>query len=122
MDPDSIDRPIASSDTGTTLGDFIEDKSTPVHEAVTQNLLAEKLQAILKNMQEKDPERALIIKMRYGLADAEDGYEYGREYSSDEIAARLGLDRDYVRKAEARALYYLRGPSIRSTLRDYTAQ
>lgn len=121
MDPDSIDRPITSTDSGTTLGDFIEDKSTPVHEAVSNNLLAEKLSNILANMKEKDSELALIIKMRYGLATDEDGFEYGREYSSDEIAARLGLERDYVRKAEARALYYLRGPSIRSTLRDFTA-
>ena len=121
MDPDSIDRPIASSDTGTTLGDFIEDKSTPVHEAVSQNLLAEKLQKILANMNEKDPELTLIIKMRYGMADETNNCEYGREYSSDEIAAKLALLRDYVRKAEARALYYLRGPSIRSSLRDFNA-
>lgn len=121
MDPDSIDRPISNSDTGTTLGDFIEDKGTPVHEAVSNNLLAEKLQKILANMKDKDPELTLIIKMRYGMADETDNCEYGREYSSDEIAAKLALERDYVRKAEARALYYLRGPSIRSSLRDFTA-
>lgn len=109
--PDSLDRPVSDVDPDSYLGDFIEDPNEPVQEAVATKLLNEKLMAILNRM--SDQRQAMIIKMRYGLLD-------GKEYSSAEIGCALGLEVGDVRRTEARALYYLRGPSARSQLRDYT--
>jgi len=58
--------------------------------------------------------------MRYGMADETNNCEYGREYSSDEIAAKLALLRIMFAKRKPRLVLPAR-PSIRSSLRDFNA-
>jgi RNA polymerase primary sigma factor len=97
----SLDQSVADDDE-TILGDVLADTTapSPFDEAATR-LLNHRLHAMLAVL---PPRERTILGLRYGLVD-------GRMYSSAEVARRLGLTSEHIRRLEAQTLAQLRyGP------------
>jgi RNA polymerase primary sigma factor len=97
----SLDQSVADDDE-TVLGDVLADTTvpSPFDEAAT-SLLKQRLRAMLAVL---PPRERTILGLRYGLAD-------GHLYSSAEVAQRLGLTSEHIRRLEAHTLAQLRyGP------------
>jgi RNA polymerase primary sigma factor len=99
----SLDAPISSdsSDSGASLGDFIEDDSTPAPaEVVHRRLLNEELLSALDSLGER---RRLVLELHYGLNGQ-------NRHTLEEIGERLGITRERVRQIEMKAIRALRTP------------
>ena len=99
----SLDAPISndSSDSGASLGDFIEDDSTPTPaDEVHRRLRNEELRSALDSLGER---RRLVLELHYGL-NGQDRHTLG------EIGQRLGITRERVRQIEMKAIRALRSP------------
>ncbi|HHT9151955.1 MAG TPA: RNA polymerase sigma factor RpoD, partial [Candidatus Hypogeohydataceae bacterium YC40] len=99
----SLDRPVGESE-DSAFGDFIEDEKaeSPVS-AATQEMLKEKINAILNTLTYRERE---IIKLRYGIGD-------GYTYTLEEVGKKFNVTRERVRQIEAKAIRKLQHP-IRS--------
>jgi RNA polymerase primary sigma factor len=98
-----LDAPISndSSDSGTSLGDFIEDDSTPTPtDVVHRRLLCEELQSALDSLGER---RRLVLELHYGLNGQD-------RHTLEEIGRCLGITRERVRQIELKAIRALRTP------------
>ena len=98
--PISLDRPVGESE-DSYFGDFIEDDGaeSPVH-AATQEMLKEKIDAVLKTLTYRERE---IIKLRYGIGD-------GYTYTLEEVGRIFKVTRERVRQVEAKAIRKLQHP------------
>jgi RNA polymerase primary sigma factor len=99
----SLDAPISngSSDSGASLGDFIEDDSTPTPiDVVHRRLLREELQSALDSLGER---RRLVLELHYGLNGQD-------RHTLEEIGQCLGITRERVRQIEMKAIRALRTP------------
>jgi RNA polymerase primary sigma factor len=94
----SLDQPIRSGDDDATVfGDFVADEDESPEEEVHLSLRTESLRKAVEDL--PDNEREVIV-LRYGLKD-------GEPWTLKEIADRLGVSRERVRKIEEKALQRL---------------
>ncbi len=107
--PLSLEKPVGEEE-DSELGSFIPDDDSPTPtDTAYQDLLKEKLEAILTTL---SPREARILRLRFGLQD-------GRSYTLEEVGRKFGLTRERIRQIEHEALDRLRHPSRSRQLRDY---
>jgi RNA polymerase primary sigma factor len=106
---DSLDRPVGDDGDGETLGWFVEDDGPPLEAVAQDQLLSERLGALLETLK---PREARVLRLRYGL----DGR---REHTLEEIGKKLGVTRERIRQIEAQALRRLRHPLRSRGLREF---
>ena len=107
----SLETPI-SDESDTELGHLLEDETaeSPV-EAATAADMRRQLDEVLQSL---DPRERRVLQLRFGLLD-------GHQRSLDEIARRLGVNREQVRKMERMAIDKLRRAGKAEGLRIYAA-
>ena len=108
----SLETPI-SDESETELGHLLEDETaeSPV-EAATASDMRRQLDDVLEST--LDPRERRVMQLRFGLLD-------GHQRSLDEVARRLGVNRESVRKMERMALDKLRHAGHAQGLRAYAA-
>jgi len=105
----SLETPI-SDESDTELGHLLEDETaeSPV-DAATDADMRRQLDDVLQTL---DPRERRVVQLRFGLLD-------GHQRTLDEIARRLGVTREQVRKMERTALDKLRSAGQAEGLRVY---
>ncbi|TMG28271.1 MAG: sigma-70 family RNA polymerase sigma factor [Chloroflexi bacterium] len=105
----SLETPI-SDESDTELGHLLEDESaeSPA-DAATDADMRRQLDDVLQTL---DARERRVVQLRFGLLD-------GHQRSLDEIARRLGVNREQVRKMERMALDKLRHAGQAEGLRAY---
>ena len=105
----SLETPI-SDESDTELGHLLEDETaeSPVDAAADADM---RLQLDLA-LHELEPRERRVVQLRFGLLD-------GHQRSLDEVARRLGVNREQVRKMERTALDKLRREGHAEGLRAY---
>ena len=105
----SLETPI-SDESDTELGHMLEDENaeSPV-EAASDSDMRRQLDDVLQTL---DPRERRVVQLRFGLVD-------GHQRSLDEVARRLGVNREQVRKMERTALDKLRHAGQTEGLRVY---
>ena len=105
----SLETPV-SEESETELGHLIEDETAEApDDAATAADMRHQLDQAL---QELEPRERRVMQLRFGLLD-------GHQRSMDEVARRLGLNREQVRKMERMALEKLRHAGRAEGLRAY---
>ena len=108
-DPFSMETPVGD-DADSTLGDFIEDTSTPTPE---QSVSAAKLtEAIEEALEGLTPREAKVLRMRFGL-------DLNNDFTLEEIGKQFDVTRERIRQIEAKALRKLRHPSRAEKLKTF---
>ena len=105
----SLETPI-SDESETELGHLLEDETaeSPV-EAATDADMRRQLDEALQELAARERR---VVQLRFGLLD-------GHQRSLDEVARRLGVNREQVRKLERLALDKLRRAGRAESLRAY---
>jgi RNA polymerase primary sigma factor len=105
----SLETPI-SDESDTELGHMLEDENaeSPV-DAASDSDMRRQLDDVLQTL---DPRERRVVQLRFGLVD-------GHQRSLDEVARRLGVNREQVRKMERTALDKLRAAGQTEGLRVY---
>jgi RNA polymerase primary sigma factor len=105
----SLETPI-SDESDTELGHMLEDENaeSPV-DAASDADMRRQLDDVLQTL---DPRERRVVQLRFGLVD-------GHQRSLDEVARRLGVNREQVRKMERTALDKLRAAGQTEGLRVY---
>jgi RNA polymerase primary sigma factor len=105
----SLETPI-SDESDTELGHMLEDENaeSPV-DAASDADMRRQLDDVLQTL---DPRERRVVQLRFGLLD-------GHQRSLDEVARRLGVNREQVRKMERTALDKLRVAGQTEGLRVY---
>ncbi|HEX29780.1 TPA: sigma-70 family RNA polymerase sigma factor, partial [Candidatus Poribacteria bacterium] len=86
----------------STIGDFIEDKGpSPEQQALGSIIRQERIDELLSVLTPKEKE---IIKLRFGLAEEEEG----EGKTLREIGERFNVTRERIRQIEAEALQKLK--------------
>ena len=105
----SLERPIGDEDEDT-LGDFIEDPSSPSPTKETFRMfLKEQLNRALDQLDERERE---ILKLRYGLDD-----DHPRTLK--DVSLKFNITRERVRQIEIKAIEKLKHPSRRAELKRF---
>ena len=105
----SLERPIGDQDEDT-LGDFIEDPSSPSPTKETFRMfLKEQLSRALDQLDERERE---ILKLRYGLDD-------GHPRTLKDVSLKFNITRERVRQIEIKAIEKLKHPSRRAELKKF---
>ncbi|MGB2983225.1 MAG: sigma-70 family RNA polymerase sigma factor [Candidatus Bipolaricaulia bacterium] len=105
----SLERPIGEEDEDT-LGDFIEDTSSPSPTKETFRMfLREQLARALDQLDERERE---ILKLRYGLED-------GHPRTLKDVSLKFNITRERVRQIEIKAIEKLKHPSRRAELKRF---
>ncbi len=109
QDTISINSAVGDDDSGTTLGDFIEDETTssPL-DVASKNLKKERLMSILQTL---TPREQKVIVMRYGL-------DTGSPMTLEQVGREFNVTRERIRQIEAKALRKLKQPSRKKKLID----
>jgi RNA polymerase primary sigma factor len=97
----SLETPLGS-DSDETIGDMVADNhmETP-YEYTEKQLMRKKIMKVISQLK---PRTQQIIKLRYGLAEANDPVEYNHEHTLEEIGVLVGITRERVRQIEKQAL------------------
>jgi RNA polymerase primary sigma factor len=105
----SLERPFGEEDEDT-LGDFIEDPSSPSPTKETFRMfLKEQLCRALDQLDERERE---ILKLRYGLED-------GHPRTLKDVSLKFNITRERVRQIEIKAIEKLKHPSRRAELKRF---
>jgi RNA polymerase primary sigma factor len=105
----SLERPIGEEDEDT-LGDFIEDPSSPSPTKETFRMfLKDQLNRALEQLDERERE---ILKLRYGLED-----DHPRTLK--DVSLKFNITRERVRQIEIKAIEKLKHPSRRAELKRF---
>jgi len=111
-EPISLHTPLGE-DGDSEFGDLIEDTDAIApSDAVAFSLLQEQFKQVLETL---SPREAGVIKMRYGLEDAQ-------PKTLDDIGRVYGVTRERIRQIESKTMSKLRHPSRSQTLRDFLDQ
>ena len=106
----SLERPIGDEDDEDTLGDFIEDPTSPSPTKETFRMfLKEQLSRALDQLDERERE---ILKLRYGLDD-----DHPRTLK--DVSLKFNITRERVRQIEIKAIEKLKHPSRRAELKRF---
>jgi RNA polymerase primary sigma factor len=107
--PTSLELPIGE-ETGSQLGDMIEDRNTmqPI-DNTTEKLLKEQLSEVLLTL---TPREQKVLQLRFGLKD-------GRSRTLEEVASELLVSRERIRQIEGKAIYKIRRTNRGRKLREY---
>ena len=107
--PVSLDAPV-SSDSESSVGDFLEDRSAvaPI-EAAGHALLK---QHVADALSELSPREQRVLALRFGLED-------GRMRTLEEVGTDFGVTRERIRQIEAKALSKLRHPNMSGALQEF---
>jgi RNA polymerase primary sigma factor len=109
-EPVSIDKPIGNDSEDSTLGEFIEDKTTISPERVAErNLLRKQVDEILKTL---TPREERVIRLRFGIED-------GHHRTLEEVGHIFNVTRERIRQIEDKALKKLRHPSRSYMLKQF---
>ena len=99
--PISLQAPVGESDE-TSIGDFIEDKSSENPAEITSfSLLKEKLHGVLASLSEREQK---VLALRFGLGD-------GNSRTLEEVGRQFEVTRERIRQIEAKALRKMRHPT-----------
>ena len=105
----SLELPVGDVD-DATLGDFIEDTSSPApEESVAQNLLEENVQEVLEELPARE---VRVLQLRFGLWGE-------RMHTLHEAGKKMGITRERVRQIQSNALKRLRMLSRRERFVGY---
>jgi len=105
----SLERPIGDDDEDT-LGDFIEDPTSPSPTKETFRMfLKEQLNRALEQLDDRERE---ILKLRYGLDD-----DHPRTLK--DVSLKFNITRERVRQIEIKAIEKLKHPSRRAELKRF---
>ena len=108
LEPLSMENPVGEDE--TRLEDFIEDKeSESPQDYVTRQMLKERLDAILKQLTEREEQ---VIRLRYGIDDQ-------TPRTLEEVGQKFGVTRERIRQIEAKAICKLRSFSNEQKLCNY---
>ncbi|MBR5950825.1 MAG: RNA polymerase sigma factor RpoD [Actinomycetaceae bacterium] len=109
-EPISLDAPI-SDESSSSIGDFIEDQSSPdPFDVTTRAVLREKVREILDAT--LSPRESKVLRMRFGI-------DMDSEYTMDEIGRQLDVTGECIRKIVARAMRKLKHPASANKLHQY---
>jgi RNA polymerase primary sigma factor len=109
MDVVSLERPVGDDD-ASTLGDFVEDKSTLTPEqASIQKALSDEVKSSLGVLTERE---AKVIQMRFGL----DGQ---KPKTLEEVGEYFHVTRERIRQIEAKGLRKLKSPMHSKKLKAF---
>lgn len=97
----SLETPLGH-DSEETIGDMVADQHAETPYEYTEKQLMHK--KIMKVIGQLKPRTQQIMKLRYGLADANDPAEYNHEHTLEEIGVLVGITRERVRQIEKQAL------------------
>ncbi len=97
----SLETPLGH-DSEETIGDMVADQHAETPYEYTEKQLMHK--KIMKVIGQLKPRTQQIMKLRYGLADANDPIEYSHEHTLEEIGVLVGITRERVRQIEKQAL------------------
>lgn len=101
---------VIGDDEDTTVGSFIEDKTTPLaFSTIEENDCTAAIRGILDTLNDREK---VVIKRRFGI-----GQE--RAETLDEIGKALGLSRERIRQIETSALRKLRNPRRANLLKEF---
>lgn len=106
----SLDAPVFN-DTGSSIGDFIEDGSQSPEDSLMDVALKEDINTVLSTLSDKERE---IIELRFGL-------EGKIPMSLKEIGEIYNLTKERIRQIEKKALERLRAPQTNQILESYIA-
>ena len=101
QDTVSLETPLGH-DSEETIGDMVADQHAETPYEYTEKQLMHK--KIMKVIGQLKPRTQQIMKLRYGLADANDPAEYNHEHTLEEIGVLVGITRERVRQIEKQAL------------------
>ncbi len=97
---------------GQTMDMFVKDTEQPSpSELIDQQMLKEDIRRLVKTL---SPREQAVIRLRFGLDD-------GKPQSLGDISARFGVEKEKVKKIEARALLKLRQPSRSQVVKCYVS-
>lgn len=105
----SLDLPV-DEEQSTTLGDFIEDRTTVMPETAAVNSVMR--DEIEKHLSILKPREKKILYLRFGLGGND-------PCTLEEVGNYIGVTRERIRQIEMRALRKLRHPSRSKYLRDF---
>jgi RNA polymerase primary sigma factor len=101
-EPVSLDKPLGNDSEDTTLGEFIDDKTTISPERVAErNLLKKQINEILKTL---TPREERVIRLRFGIDDK-------NHRTLEEVGHIFNVTRERIRQIEDKAIKKLRHPS-----------
>ena len=111
--PISLETPLGSDSSDSSLGDFVKDPNAAAPQDVTaRNLLKEQIGEILHTLSERESE---VVKYRFGLED-------GWPMTLEQVGHKFGVTRERIRQIEAKALRRLRHPSRSKRLQDFYSE
>ncbi|HKM05806.1 MAG TPA: RNA polymerase sigma factor RpoD/SigA [Sphaerochaeta sp.] len=106
----SLDAPVFN-DTGSSIGDFIEDGTQSPEDSLMDVALKQDVKTVLATLSDKERE---IIELRFGL-------EGQIPMSLKEIGEIYNLTKERIRQIEKKALERLRSPQTNQILESYIA-
>lgn len=109
----SLESPVGEEN-DSTLGEFIEDKTTisPEEQAIYQLMKGH----VEDSLGILTPREQKILRMRFGLDNDE---TTGRTHTLEEVGKEFGVTRERIRQIEAKALQKLKKHEEASKLKDY---
>ena len=108
-EPVSFETPVGDDD-DSLLGDFIEDKNTPIPgEAAINSSLRETTTRVLSSL---TPREERVLRMRFGIG-------VNSDHTLEEVGQQFSVTRERIRQIEAKALRKLKHPSRSKHLKSF---
>jgi len=100
------------SNAGNTMDVFVKDTEHPSpSEAIDQQSFKEDIRRLVRTL---SPREQAVIRLRFGLDD-------GKPLGLADISAKFGVEKEKIKKIEARALLKLRQPSRSQVVKCYVS-